>query len=370
MKRNDIAFFAAAALLAGCTTGQANTTPTISTGGGGGNGNYVLQLSVGTVNFDGQAVGLNVLETFRDEQGYTAVPITSTLLKTPPSLHGAGKLDPGARNSGSFPLGSANNTFLIGGAGAQTKIAGADGFGIGPPSCSCPGVNLYPMQPQFADNPKVASIFPSQGGEGGEPFYGGPPAYPPTVLAPSSQSSLVNIPSSWPEGFYLMAFNHVVSGKYALSVSYSQSGKTSTRSASAKLDAARVLPALQFPLLTPHENGSLTVELSLPHGVRQAFVYVIDANVPPSPGATCVTGLGFATLVFNKSGTQTIPANLGNYGQGGAPTFCRKDLIEAQAFGFDYDDYDLGPPQNAQQRPQLPAQADMTVSSPSITAIP
>jgi hypothetical protein len=354
-------------MLSACTTGQANTTPTITSGGGGQNGNYALQLSVGTANFSGYAVGLNVLETFRDASGFTAVPISSAVLTTPHSLHGVhGSNDPGANAVGRFPLGSASNQFLIGGAGAQTNIAGVDGFGIGPPSCSCPGVNFYPMQPQFASNPKLSTVFPG----GAEPFYGGPPAYPPTVLTPSSLSSLVSIPSSWPEGFYLMGFSKVPSGTYSLAASYSQSGPTTTVSAHAQLNAARVLPVIRFPFLTPHKDGSLTVQLALPHGVKQAFVFVIDSNVPPVPAATCITGLGFATLLFNKSGTQTIPKNLGNYGQGGAQTFCNGDLLETQAFGFDYDDFDLGPPANVQQRPALPAQANMTISNPSITAIP
>ncbi|HTA38758.1 MAG TPA: hypothetical protein VK760_06760 [Candidatus Acidoferrales bacterium] len=326
-----------------------------------------MQLSVGTANFSGAAVGLNVLETFRDSNGFTAVPISSATLLTPASLHGvASSKDPGAHASGRFPLGSVGNTFLIGGAGTQSEIAGVDGFGIGPPSCSCPGANLYPMQPQFADNPDLAIAFP---GHSGEPFYGGPPAYPPTVLAPNSQSSLVSIPTSSPEGFYLMGFSKVPSGKYTLQASYSRNGAATTVSASAQLNAARVLPSLSFPLLIPHKNGSIDVEVRLPRGVKQVFVYVIDAEVPPA-GNACSTGLGFSTLVFNHSGTQTIPANLGNYGQGGAQTFCNGDLIEAQSFGFDYDDFDLGPPGNVEQRPALPAQADMTISNPSITAIP
>jgi hypothetical protein len=361
-----IGFAAAAAVLAGCTTGQANTTPDIN-GGGTPPPSYAMQLSVGTANFSGAAVGLNVLETFRDGRGYTAIPITSATLLTPPSLHGiASSKDPGANGHGSFPLGSASNDFLIGGAGAKTEIAGADGFGIGPPSCSCPGVNFYPMQPQFADNPKLASAFPG----GAEPVYGGPPAYPATVLAASALSSLVTIPSSWPEGFYLMAFNRVPSGTYTLTASYSQSGVTSHVSASATLNAARVLPAIQFPTLTTHKDGSVDVAITLPHGVKQAIVYVIDSNVPPVPAATCITGLGFASVLFNASGTKTIPGNLGNYGKGGAQTFCKNDLIEAQTFGFDYDDYDLGPPGNDQQRPALPAQADMTISNPVLGSIP
>jgi hypothetical protein len=360
---------ATTALVMGCTTGQANTTPTVSVGGGGGgsNTNYVLQLSVGTANFSGAIVGLNVLETFRDVSGFTAVPISSALLTTPASLHGVhSSKDPGARGAGRFPIGSAANDFVIGGAGDSTTVAGADGFGIGPPSCSCPGVNFYPMQPQFGDNPKLASSFP--GGE--EPIYGGPPAYPATVLAASSLSSLVSIPSSWPQGFYLMGFDRVPSGEYTLQASYTQNGGNHSMSASAHLDGVRVLPVMPIPVLTAHTNGSVDVQVTLPRGVKQAIVFVIDSNVPPVPAATCITGLGFASVLFTKSGTQTISGNLGNYGQGGAQTFCGGDLIVARAFGFDYDDFDLGPPGNVQQRPALPAQADMTISTQSLAGIP
>ena len=99
------------------------------------------------------------------------------------------------------------------------------------------------MQPQFADNPKLAISFP---GKSGEPFYGGPPAYPPTVLAPNSQSSLVSIPTSSPEGFYLMGFSRVPSGTYTLQASYSRNGGNATVSASAQLNARRVLPTMTF----------------------------------------------------------------------------------------------------------------------------
>ncbi len=361
------AALALVALLAGCTTGQANTTPPISGGGTGPSNPGVLQLAVGTVNFAGAATGLNVLETFRGSNGYSAVPITSATLAGPATLHGVrASKDPGADANGTFPLGSAANAFVIGSAGVTTVLAGADGFGIGPPGCGCPGTNFYPMQPQFADNPNFGSVFPG----GAEPFYGGPPAYPPTALAASALSSLVNIPTEWPEGFYLIGFDAVPSGAYTLHVSYAQNGVDATTSASASLDAKRVLPFLGAPSLTAHRDGSLSVAMTLPRGVTEAIVNVIDANVPPVPNGTCTTGLGFASLVFKHSGTQRVPADLGNYGAGDAQTFCAGDLLDAQAFGFDYDDAALGPPGNTAQRPVLPAQADVTISYPAIAAVP
>jgi hypothetical protein len=346
-------------LLTACTTGQANTTPPVTTGGGPGNGSVVLQLSLGTANLSGLNQGVNVFETFRGTQGYTAIPITTATLTGPPGLQGPKhSKDPGS-GKGAIPIGAASNQFSIGAAGTTSVLAAADGFGIGPPGCSCAGINFYPFQPQFAD---AAAKLTFSGGT--EPFYGGPPAYPPTTLAPSALSSLVQIPSSWSEGFYIMAFNKLPpAGKYTLTVSYSQNGKTTAQRASADFHPA-LLPA--FAHVTAHSDhkGGAVVSLQFPRGVKQALVNIIDANVPPAPSSTpCNRGLGFATLRFDRSGTQSVPDNLGNYGKGGAATFCKGDLLNIQVIGFDYDDFTIGPPGNTTQRPRLPARADLTYST-------
>ena len=75
-----------------------------------------------------------------------------------------------AHASGRFPLGSVGNTFLIGGAGRLRRLPAWMDLGLGRRTVVVPGVNVYPMQPQFADNPKLAISFP---GKSGEPFYGG-----------------------------------------------------------------------------------------------------------------------------------------------------------------------------------------------------
>lgn len=357
--RFSVTRFVAALALAACTTGQANTTPPVITGGGPGNGSVALQLSLGTVNLSGLDRGVNLLETFRDVQGFTAIPITTATLTGPPGLLGPKhSKDPGSGKA-AIPIGSASNQFSIGAAGATTVLAGADGFGIGPPGCSCAGINFYPFQPQFAD---AAAKLTFAGGT--EPFYGGPPAYPATTLAASALSALVQIPSSSAEGFYMMAFNKLPpAGKYTLAVSYSQIGKTATQRASADFRPV-LLPT--FTNVTAHSDhkGGLVVSLKFPRGVKQALVNVIDANVPPAPSSTpCNTGLGFATLRYNRSGTQAVPDNLGNYGKGGAKTFCKGDLLNIQVIGFDYDDFDIGPPGNTEQRPRLPAHADLTYAA-------
>jgi hypothetical protein len=353
-------------LLAACTTGQTNTTPPI-TPGAPGSSNVVLQMSVGTVNFAGFATGLNVLETFRDGNGYTALPITTATLRGPAGFRGPRKsVDPGSGDA-TIPLGSKSDQFVIGtGISApETELAAADGWGIGPPSCSCGGINFYPMQPQFADVTLIGSLFPG----GPEPFYGGPPAFPPTTLVASALSQLVSIPSGWAQGFYMVSlFTPPPAGKYSLAVSYQQNGRAATRTATATLGSSHLLPSMfGQPVVQSDRKGGLIVSVQLARGVQEAMVNVIDANVPPSPpqgsGKPCATGLGFATLLFTKSGTQRIPDDLGNYGQGGAPTFCKGDLLNIQLIGFDYDDFALGPPNNVQQRPALPARADVTYSA-------
>jgi hypothetical protein len=61
--------------LSSCTTGQLNVTPPLTFT----KTNAVLELSVGTVNFAGAAAGLNVLETDRSGNGYTAIPAQPVL---------------------------------------------------------------------------------------------------------------------------------------------------------------------------------------------------------------------------------------------------------------------------------------------------
>ncbi|HEY1976848.1 MAG TPA: hypothetical protein VGG89_09900 [Candidatus Baltobacteraceae bacterium] len=344
--------------LTACTTGQANTTPPITSGPPPGSGSVALQLSLGTANLSGLNQGVNLLETFRGAQGYTAIPITTATLTGPLGLQGPKhSKDPGSGKA-AIPIGAASNQFQVG--PTQTRVlAGADGFGIGPPGCSCAGINFYPFQPQFAD---VAAKLTFGGGT--EPFYGGPPAYPATTLAASALSSLVQIPSSSPEGFYMIAFKKLPpAGKYTLTVTYSQNGRATTQTASAEFRPA-LLPS--FTNVTAHSDhrGGAVVTLRFPRGVNQALVNIIDANVPPAPSSNpCNTGLGFATLRFDKSGTLRVPDDLGNYGKGGAKTFCKGDLLNVQVIGFDYDDFGIGPPGNTQQRPRLPARADLTYST-------
>jgi hypothetical protein len=355
----------AALTLVACSTGGSTTNPPITTSTADPS---VLRFAVGTVNFAGAGLGINVLETFRNAGGYSAVPLNSAALSGPSGFSGpAGSLDPGA-GAATVPLGSINNDFIVGTVpGSNTTIlASADGFGIGPPSSSAAGQNFYPAQPQFADvTPGGQALFPpaphSQSPSGAIPIYGGQPAYPAAPLVASALSSQLLIPSAWPEGFYLLGLNAAPpSGTYTLNVSYVQNGQNANASATASLNNQTVLQPFELSTNSTG-NGGATVTLIGPYDPRivEIIVNVIDANVPPSPGATCLTGAAFATVVFKAAGTQVIPPNLG---QGGSKTFCTGDLLATYGFGFDYDQYGLGPPGNTSQTPTLPAQADVSIT--------
>ena len=343
-----------------CSTGASNVAPpTASNPAGPGTSNGVLQLAVGVVTSPGGVLGLNVLETFRGANGFTAVPINIATLSGPTGFVGTpGSKDPGS-NASTVPLGSLANAFVIGNAGAGSDLASADGFGIGPPSSSNAGMNFYPAQPQFLDaSPLAQALF----GTTPAPIYGAPPAYPAAPRVPSALSSQLLIPSGWPEGFYMLALNAPPpSGTYTLSVAYAQNGVNSTVNASATLDATQQLAPFLITIASTHDGGA-TVTLAGPIDPRITHVLanVIDPNVPPAPGATCLAGAGMATVAFTQPGTQTIPPNLG---QGGSPTFCSGDTLVVHGFGFDYDDMGLGPPANTSPSPAMPAQADISVTA-------
>ena len=353
---------AATVCFAGCTTGQSNVTPPTTFT----SSNPVLRLAVGTVNYSGIAVGLNVLETFRGSNGYTAVPVNTATLTGPPGFIGTpGSADPGS-GSPVVPIGvtSPRNVFALGPA-LTTPLDAADGFGIGPPLSSTTAQNPYPEQPQFNDgvgklNPYFALAFPQT-----QPIYGGPPAYPlPTALS-SANPMFLSVPSGWSEGFYTLALlQPAPSGTYTLAVDYTQNGRAGSGKASATLNGAQVLPPLPPPQIAGNGTGA-SVLVQITPGVPYVLVNVLDVNslFPPSPGQTCVASVSYATIRANTSGNYTISGTLG---PNGAPTFCPNDQLVAVAYGFDYDDYALGPPANASQKPALPSQADVTISVPGV----
>jgi hypothetical protein len=301
---------------------------------------------------------LNVLETFRGTNGYTAVPINDATISGPAGFAGAaGSADPGAGMT-AVPIGAAADVFFIGSAGQITNLASADGFGIGPPASSTTGLNGYPLQPQFAD---VAAkiLYPA----GPQAIYGGPPAYPPASFVSNANQFAAPVPTGWPEGFYMLALPAPPpSGTYALAVSYTQNGNAGNSQASATLANSTLLPILPPPSIVSSGTGGATVTNNLPPGTPISEVLVNVTDNPANP-RQCFPAI-YTTVRFTTAGSAVIPNDLG---PGGGPTYCAGDMLIAQAYGFDYLDLELGPPANTTQSPALPARADVTVSAPQIT---
>ena len=324
-----------AVTLGACTTGQLNVTPPLHFTPV----SAVLQMSVGTVNFAGAAVGLNVFETDRAPSGYTAIPVNTATLTGPIGFAGpGGSLDPGS-GSTSVPMGAVScatvpagtpcNGFPI--ASNTTNLASADGFGVGPPGSSSSAVSAFPIQPQFRDAVGGAATAFSAA----RALYGGPPAYP-----PKSGST------GYPEGFYLIALSGLPpTGPYTLTVSFSQNGNPGAQAASATLSSNATLNTLPAPTYTGNGAGGGSGSITVPAGVTEVLIDITDR----------VSGVR-ATAVVHGIGVQpyVIPNSLG---------FVTGDLIRIQAFGFDYNAYELGPPNNLSQTPPMPAQADVTVAA-------
>jgi hypothetical protein len=323
-----IAAAASVALTLGaCTTGQLNVPPPI---------NFtpvssVLRVSVGTVNFAGGPVGINVFETDRAPSGYTAIPVNTATLTGPGGFAGpAGSADPGS-GSASVAMGAAADSFPV--ASFTTNMAAADGFGVGPPGSSSASVSPFPVQPQFFDAVGAGTAFSAQ-----RALYGGPPAYP----APSGNTG-------FPEGFYLLALSGAPpTGVYTLTVSYVQNSVPGSQSATATLSSNVPLATLPAPTYAGDGLGGGSGSITLPAGVTEALINFTDRG----PGNTGVR----ATLVVHGTGVHGY--NLPNSMQ-----FHTGDAIRIQAFGFDYNDFELGPPNNLSQSPPLPAQADVTVAA-------
>lgn len=335
--RTSITAVVTAAALAGCTTNQLGVTPNAVFQPANGK----LFVAVGTANIDGEA-DLNIVATFRQPNGLSAIPISSGTISGPAGFAGpGGSADPGAGLT-TVPFGSRANNFVLqsGLTGGQTtNLAGIDLYGVGPVGTSQQNVpaNLYPAQPQFDDvSAGSASAFSLCGTP--VPIYGGKPAYP------GQQQS--NGPPGYPEGFYLMASGSPPVGAYTVTLSYSQNGKTTNVPATATLASNALLPTMAAPTYATDGAGGGSGTVNIPGGVTEVLVNIADNG--------CFPAASYATVEVKGSGSQpyTIPPG----------TFATGDSLIVQAIGFDYNAYELGPPSDMTQNPGLPAHADVTVS--------
>ena len=437
-----------AACSAGATTGPAITTVNPVSPSYGS-----VQFAVGTANLYGNGqIGLNVVSTFRQTNGASATGVNTpsitgpfTFTATPVSGGGADPysselnggpswtetqagsgitgtpqtVQPGTPNcdgNGTLPSGFIS---CQGGIPPNTTTFGQSGgvfaMGLGPFNVVSATQQSYSYQPYpqpFYDSSHFALI-----------PWGGPPAFDPgsTGMGERSGVGSINGFDSFGDPFFLgvgegiTTFGGVTpsTGTYKLSVAIAivQSGGTvysSTLSASATLHSLALLPTLTTPVVTPDANGDggATFTTSLPPGVSEAYVQIVDygpGGGPNNGAATAPTncqgsrGTLFAPVYYTihimnaATATYTLPANIGpNLSNSGgksnlqpSPSLCTGaqnsaatgattpgDDIIVQMVGFDYPIYQAALGLTQQTTPENPTitgasgQADITISVP------
>ncbi|HLI97616.1 MAG TPA: hypothetical protein VKT72_16215 [Candidatus Baltobacteraceae bacterium] len=364
-----------------------------------------LQFAVGTMNvgFDGNKIGLNTVETFRQSNGDSATLVntpvitgpsgfTDTAGSTPPNVtpqcqygvftaggdagtnHISG--NPQNPNPVSTPLpltfGQSGGVFSYGiqplneTEGAPAYYAGAidnEACGTYKLGFTTPNYPAYP-EPFYSQ----ANIFPSAvAGASGPPVYlGGPPAYP-----------FFN-DGTYPSGFagYLQGFTAFevtpVAGSYTLKVNIQAANASSASySATASLNNTTPLPNLSAPTFTSDGKGGGSGTITVPSDPRivETMVYIYDTQqstyytVGPLKGTGTLTYTVPDTLgPCSGSGCQTSsstsrPTLLSSGGTG--------NTVDVYAASFDYHMFEASPPGNKSQAPAITGaggQADITLS--------
>ena len=413
-----------------------------------------LQFAVGTANIYGNAqIGLNVVATFRQTNGTSATGVNTPQIKGPFSFI------PGiVPQTGGGP--DPYSTVLNGGP-SVTEVLGQNGI-IGTPQTVAPGTPYCDGTPPLpSNNPKVtlvpcpSGLSPNTttfGQSGGvfamglapynhvaatgqsysyqpyaQPFYGaqdptstfqfipwgGPPAFDPdgTKLGERDGAGSINGVDSFNDPYFLGVaegigvFDAVVpaTGTYTLNVGVATVGNggavsTSTVTKTAQLGSLTPLPTLTAPVLTFDGNGGASFTASLPPGVTEAYVQIVDYGPGGGPNDGAVSkpancqgarGTQFAPVYYTihitsaASATYTLPDTIGpNLATSGGPTniqpspsICTAgqnnaagDDVVVQMIGFDYPVYQAALGLTQSSTPQNPTitgasgQADITIS--------
>lgn len=365
-QRSIILAVIASTALASCSAGSTGP-PSITTANPATIGK--LQFAVGTANIYGTSTGLNVVSTFRQTNGKSAVgvdtptisgPFTFTM---PASTAGGAVIDPytfDTDNYSTLPAGPSNAEV------SSTVIEGTpQTVRPGTPSCDGPAPCPQPTGPAISPN---TTTFGQTGGVFGmglqpsnatinttaasympysEPLYdttanafypyGGPPAFDPDKNGMGTRDGLWNLApggtSGGPElGMLegLTTFEGVTpsAGTYSMSVAIQSQGSNGTVStakvsASAVLGSTALLGTATAPALSFDGNGGASFTVgSLPGGVTEAYVEIVDWGPGGTPGtypspqagpANCQGSLGtsaypvYFTLHVTGPGTYTLP---------------------------------------------------------------
>jgi hypothetical protein len=380
MKRSRLAPALALALLGGCSSasvGQVSpqVVNPVSTA--------TLQFAVGTYYNDPSTIvvgsgdanpAINVVATFRNQQGHSAVLTDNVTIFGPQNFvaaaPGSACCDGGATNQ---VLKSLKGTILFG-----------DGFGLVDTALDA----NYSVQ-----NPPPGTV--------GElyPFAAGPPAWP-IVTGPLDPQQLTGYPESVEQTPLAVSGTWLapVAGQWQLQVTVplgtvNNGYSMPQMNANANLVTTNHLPLFPAPSFVPDGNGGGTIEINVPAGVTEAFVNFTVTNqicYPPpavqNPEFNQITSN--YTVMTRQTGPQTLvlPDNLGPPApktgtllhtmcttadnqnplnpNGETPPYVGAKY-SLNAVGVDYPAYEMAYPQSTVPNPTIVGangQADVTVS--------
>jgi hypothetical protein len=329
-----------------------------------------LQFSVGTANigFDG-AVGLNVVATFRQPNGHSAVLVDTPTITGPSGFvvpTSAPSSDAGTNHiSGTpqvFPTPTTDTTTFA-------TNGGVFSYGFGPFNSDNLGTAFYPGNPNSYPVADYVEPFYAKSGSAPVPL-GGSPAYPffndgtyPIGFA------------GYPQGF--AAFEaKPVTGTYSLSVIVPIADATPVAFAAvASLTNNTPLPPLPRPAFAKDGLGGGSATLMIPADARivETMIYIVDADyVLPSTGnpGTVYYAIGPITGTGNIVGVlpDKIGPCIGSGCQNGSSanvSIQAGNHYQVYAISYDYPAFEAGPPGNSSQTPTITGaagQADITIS--------
>ena len=327
--------------LSACTSGQSAIVPPSTAVNLAATAK--LQFAVGTANIAG-TTGLNTVVTFRQPNGLSA-----TLVNTPTITGPAG--------------------FVVPGSGLDTgtnMISGSPQTAAGVPSTKTTfGQNGGAFAYGFAPL-NISQNSPANFGAYALPFYSANNAQ--YLIGPGNAYVSNFRDGTQAPGFggYASGFTDFaaapVAGTYTLAVHIPlASGSVPDFTSAATLGTTVPLPLFAPPVYTTDGAGGGSVAVTVPAGVTEALVYILDGT----------TG-NFYTLLTRSQGAQTLilPSNIGPIVKGVAgPSIPVKDPVQVYAVGFNYAAIEASPIGSApSQTPAITGangQADITTSDPS-----
>jgi hypothetical protein len=325
---------AVAVLLSGCTSGQVGRLPVTTVNPFAGT---TLQFAVGTFRYSpgagpyaNGATFLNMMETFRNAQGHSAVTYDVPMVAGPPQFV-----------VGSYPL--------------------YDGLG--------PNQLYNSLSPAFGDN--FGSEFFGTNPVTGKPYapiayIGGPPAFP----------SIKDDPSAYPSGFAgysegiiqpstVVAGAGLPGGTYRLQLTVPSGPPPDTLGEQLNASLANLTPLGNFsaPQFVPDGRGGGIVSIVAPAGVVETLVNV--------------TGSDSFTVVLHGAGPQStvLPDALGPPDSNGhaTPSIPSGKIFTLYALGVNYPAYEAAYPKSSAAAPVIRGadkQADVVLSPQTVAVYP